>query len=74
MKKQVDALKDNKEKQIKAIEDKSDDKLSIQEKKLDKLLDERMDEIQKMSRKIKFNNSTHYFKSPNLAPINFYWL
>ena len=48
--KQVDVskdLKDNKEK-IKTIEDKSDDKLSIQEKILNKLLDERMDEIQKM--------------------------
>ena len=30
-----------------------------------------MDEIQKMSGKIMFNNLTYYFKSPNLAPIYF---
>ena len=46
---QLDALKDlkdNKEKQ--AINDKSDDKLSIQGKIFNKLLDGKMDEIQKI--------------------------
>ena len=36
-----------------------------------KLLDERMNEIQKMKDEINFNDLTHYFRSPNLAPINF---
>ena len=48
---QLDALKDlkdNKEKQ--AINDKSDDKLSIQGKIFNKLLDGKMDEIQKISK------------------------
>ena len=30
-----------------------------------------MDETQKMSDEINFNNLTYYFASPNLAPINF---
>ena len=49
----------------------SDDKLSIQEKYFNKLLDERMDEIPKMSDEVNLNNSTYYFLSPNLAPIKF---
>ena len=69
--KNIQDLKDNKEKEIKAIEDKSDAKLSIQEKKFNKLLDERMYEMQKMSGDIEFNNLTYYFKSQNLAPLNF---
>ena len=32
-----------------------------------------MDEIQKLSGEIKFNDLTYYFKSPSLAP-NLYWL
>ena len=38
---------------------------------MNKLLDKRMDETQKMSDEINFNNLTCYFASPNLAPINF---
>ena len=37
----------------------------------DKSLDERTDQIQKMSGDIEFNNLTYYLKSQNLAPINF---
>ena len=73
-KKQVDALKDlknNKQKQAKAIEDKSDDKPSMQEKKFNRLLDERMDEIQKIGKEFDLNNLTYYFISPNIAQINF---
>ena len=36
-----------------------------------KLLDERMDEIQQISKETDLNNLTYYFKSPNLALINF---
>ena len=69
--KNLQDLKDNKEKQIKAIEDKSDAKLLIQEKNFNKLLDERMYEMQKMSGDIEFNQLTYYFKNQNLAPLNF---
>ena len=69
--KNLQNLKDNKEKQMKAIEDKSDAKLSIQEKNFNKLLDERMYEMQKMSGDIEFNKLTYYFKNQNLAPLNF---
>ena len=37
----------------------------------DKSLDERTDQIQKMSGDIEFNNLTYYLESQNLAPINF---
>ena len=73
-KKQVDALKDlknNKQKQAKAIEDKSDDKPSMQEKKFNRLLDERMDEIQKIGKEFDLSNLTYYFESSNIAQINF---
>ena len=43
-------LKDNKEEQTKTIEDKSDNKLLMQEKFLNRLLDEKMNEIQKISK------------------------
>ena len=36
-----------------------------------KSLDERTDQIQKMSGDIEFNNLTYYLKSQNPAPINF---
>ena len=64
-------LKDNKEEQTKTIEDKSDNKLLMQEKFLNRLLDEKMNEIQKISKEIDFNNLTYYFKSLNIAQINF---
>ena len=64
-------LKDNKEEQTKTIEDKSDNKLLMQEKFLNRLLDEKMNEIQKISKEIDFNNLTYYFKSSNIAQINF---
>ena len=70
-KKQVKALKDSKPKKLEATESKSVDKLSIQEKIFNKLLDERMDEIQQISKETDLNNLTYYFKGPNLALINF---
>ena len=71
-KKLVDALEALKPKELELIKDNnSDDKLSIQEKYFNKLLDERMDEIPKMSDEVNLNNSTYYFLSPNLAPIKF---
>ena len=36
-----------------------------------RLLDERLDEIQEISKEIDFNNLTYYFKTPGNAPINF---
>ena len=43
----------------------------MQEKFLNRLLDEKMNEIQKISKEIDFNNLTYYFKSSNIAQINF---
>ena len=39
--------------------------------KINKLLAKKIDKIQYMSKQIYFNNLAYYFKSPNLAPINF---
>ena len=43
----------------------------MQEKIFDRLLGEKMDEIQKTSKKVGFNNLTYYLKGPIVAPINF---
>ena len=39
--------------------------------KIDELSDERLDEIQNLSRIINFNNLTCYFQSKSSSPINF---
>ena len=71
-KKQVETLENLKSKeQTKAIEDKSDWKLSKQKEIYNRLLNKRLDEIQKISKEIDFNNLTYYFKSSNISLINF---
>ena len=71
-KKQAEALENLKSKeQTKAIEGKSDGKLSKQKENYNRLLNKRLDEIQKISKEIDFNNLTYYFKSSNIYPINF---
>ena len=43
----------------------------MQEKTFNKLLDERMDEIQEISKKIKYNNLTYHYVTPGITPTNF---
>ena len=43
----------------------------MQENFFNRLLGEKMDEIQKTSKKVDFNNLTYYLKGPIIAPINF---
>ena len=70
--KQVDALTDLKPKeQSKAITYKSDDdNTPISKEIYDEILEERMDEILKMSREINYSNLVYDFKGPNPS-INF---
>ena len=71
-KKQVELLKDLKPKEHpKAIADKSDDKLSMQKETYNRLLNERFNEIQEISKKINYNNLTYYFKDPRSSSISF---
>ena len=64
-KKQAEALENLKSKeQTKVIEDKSDRKLLKQKEFYNRSLNERLDEIQKISKEIDFNNLTYYFKIP----------
>ena len=69
--KQVDALENLKLKEQKAIEDKSDDKILMQKENCNRLLGDRLDEIQKISKEINFNNLTYHFKDSRISPINF---
>ena len=55
-KKQVKVLQNLKPKKQKAIKDKSDNKLSMQKETYNRLLGERLNEIQKISKEIDFNN------------------
>ena len=55
----------------KAIADKSDDKLSMQKETYDRLLNDKLNEIQEISKKIDYNNLTYYFKDPRSSSINF---
>ena len=43
----------------------------MQVKFFNRLLGGKMDEIQKTSKKVDFNNLTYYLKGPVIAPINF---
>ena len=43
----------------------------MQEKTFNKLLDERVDEIQEISKKIKYNNLTYHYVTPGITPTNF---
>ena len=65
--KQVDALKVL---ELKAIESGSNNKPKITQEIYDKILEERMDEILKMSKKIDFGQIIYNFKGPT-PPINF---
>ena len=70
--KQVEALKDLKPKErTKAIADKSDDKLSTQKETYNELLNERLGEIQDISKKIDYNNLSYHFKDLLSPLINF---
>ena len=70
-KEQVKALENLKPKEQKVIKDKFDDKLSMQKETYNKLLDERLNEIQEISKGIDFNNLTYHFKTSDISPINF---
>ena len=59
--KDVDKDVDKNSKSYKKLEDKTFDDLSY----------ERMDEIRDLDKHINFNNLTYYFKSKDIAPINF---
>ena len=43
----------------------------MQEKTFNKLLDERVDEIQEISKKIKYNNLTYHYVTAGITPTNF---
>ena len=69
--KQVKALEDLKTKeQTKPIEDKYDNNLLMQEETFNRLLDERMDEIQEISKKVKYNNLTYHYITPCIKPTS----
>ena len=71
-KKRVEALENLKPKeQTKAIEDKSGNKLSIRKENFDRLLNEKVDEIQKISGEVNYNKLVYYFTTPGTASINF---
>ena len=57
--------------QTKAIEDKHDYNLLMQGKTFNRLLDERMDKIREINRKIKYKNLTYYYITPDIKPTNF---
>ena len=60
--KQVEALK---RLEPKAIDSKSNNKPSITKEIYNKILEERMDKVQEMSREIDFNNLIYHFKGPS---------
>ena len=65
--KKVEALKDLKPKdQTKAIESES-----ISKDIYNRILEERIDEILKISREINFNNLIYNFNTPGISPIKF---
>ena len=77
-KKQIKQFKEHRKEIVKSNKDagKDVDKNSKLYKKLeDKIFDdlsyERMGEIRDLGRQINFNNLTYYFKSKDIAPINF---
>ena len=70
--KQVEVLRVLKPKeQTKPIEDKSDNKLLVREETYNRLLDERLNEIQEIRKKIDYNNLTYNFKDSRISSINF---
>ena len=70
--KQIKALEDLKPKgETKAIEDKSDDKLSEEKETYNRLLGQRFNEIQKLSKEIDFKNLIYHFETFSISSINF---
>ena len=70
--KQIKALEDLKPKgETKAIEDKSDDKLSEEKETYNRLLGQRFNEIQKLSKENDFKNLIYHFKTFSISSINF---
>ena len=70
--KQVEALKYLKPKQkAKETEDKFDDNLLMLKETFNRLLDERMDDSQKIGKKINYNNLTHHYITTGIRPTNF---
>ena len=67
-KKQVEALKDLTPKKLEAIRD---NKFSIHKEVFNELSNERISEINNISKEIDFNNLTYYFKGQAIPPINF---
>ena len=73
-KKKIKALEDLKPKEkTKAINDKSDANTSISKEISDEILEERMDEILKMSREINYSNLVYDFKglTPSISFTKF---
>ena len=82
--KQIKTIEDQEQNQIKTLEDlkpkgqnkksiegKSNDKISIQKEIHNELLDERVDEIRKVSGEIDYKKLNYNFKTPGITPINF---
>ena len=70
--KQFEALKYLKPKQkAKETEDKFDDDLLMQKETFNRLLDERMDDIQKIGKKVNYNNLTYNYIFTGIRPTNF---
>ena len=70
--KQVEVLKDLKsEEQTKAIVEKCDDEILMQKETYNRLLSERLDEIQEISKQIEYNNLTYPFKTKGISSIHF---
>ena len=70
--KQVEALKYLKPKQkTKETADKFDDNLLMQKETFNRLLDERMDDIQKIGKKVNCNNLTYNYITTGIRPTNF---
>ena len=76
-KRQIKTIEDQVKKQVEAPKDvkpeektnKSDDKLLMQKETYNRLLDERLNEIQEISKKTDVKNLTYYFKTLGIYPI-----
>ena len=74
--KQIKAIEDRGQEQIealkrKAMNDKSKNNPPISKELFNKILEERMNEILKMSREINYNNLVYNFKDSCISPISF---
>ena len=55
----------------KAMKYNNDDNLLIQEEAFNRLFNEGIDEIRESSKKIKYNNLTYHYITPDIRPTNF---